>query len=77
MIVCVLEYPEHDQADVLFVDMDETTNANYIKAIKKAIKDPDKMAEISYSDSVSYGATGIKMVKPPCKVSKSITLYIT
>lgn len=79
-IICVLVYPDDDQADVWFLNMAFARASTDPKAqkvfskVSKALKDPDKMEEMDLSEL--WDADDNIWVAPPCVVSDCVTIYM-
>ena len=79
-IICVLVYPDDDQADVWFLNMAFARSSSDPKAQKvlskvvKALKDPNKCEEMDLSDL--WDADRKIWVFPPCIVTDSVTIYM-
>ena len=83
MIIAVLEYPEDDQAQVYFVDIDkldknDPIQRHYYDNILEAYNSNDKISSTSFDASVFYGDDIFEPAITffPCVVDGSITLYI-
>lgn len=79
MNLCVLFYPEDDQAQVEFIDFtvfSASTDPDDIevsKAIQRALFDPDKIATVKAQYVCEKTQTG--QITPPCQVDGLITIY--
>lgn len=79
-IICVLVYPDDDQADVWFLNMafakaslDPKAQKVYRKVLK-ALKDPDKMSEMDLSEL--WDADDKIWIAPPCFITDTVTIYM-
>jgi len=84
MIICILEYPDDDQAQVWFMDttkldMTETVHSAYKKAVDEALADDMNMSAVNHDTAFFYnGHNDLKscQVDPPCHVDEDVTIYV-
>ncbi len=84
MIICILEYPDDDQAQVWFMDttkldMTKTVHSAYKKAVDKALANDMNMSAVNCDTAFFYnGHNDLKSchVDPPCYVEQDVTIYV-
>lgn len=80
MNLCILFYPNDDQATIRFIDynMLSTSIDNYdqqvCKAIRRALLDPQGIDTVNAEASCEMTTVG--NLKLPCQIDKQITLYL-